>query len=53
MPVTFELVFWASVLKTPLFPELEVEVASLPLPVPVAADPERVDPGVRGMAGSI
>jgi hypothetical protein len=39
------------VLKTPLFPLLEVDVAWLPLPVPVASDPERVDPGVRGMAG--
>lgn len=38
-------------LKTPLFPLLEVEVAWLPLPVPEASDPARVDPGVRGMAG--
>lgn len=50
---TDEEVFWSLVLKTPLFPEFEVEVAWLPLPVPVAAEPESVDPGVRGMAGSM
>lgn len=38
-------------LKTPLFPFDEVEVAWLPLPVPVASELERVDPGVRGIAG--
>lgn len=51
VPLTDELVFWAFVLKTPLFPELELEGGPLLVPVPLASDPERVDPGVRGMAG--
>lgn len=50
---TDEVVFCALVLKSPLFPEFEVEVAWLPVPVPVASDAARVDPGVRGMAGLI
>ena len=51
VPLTDEVVSWASVLKTPLLPEFEVEVGPLPLPVPVVPESPRVEPGVRGMAG--
>lgn len=46
------LAFCCAVLKTPPSVD-EVDVAELPLPVPVAAEPARVCPGVRGMAGSM
>jgi len=45
-----ELTFCSAVLNTPLLTEAALELAALPLPVPVAVEPYGV-PGRMGMTG--
>lgn len=52
VPLTLDEVLVPSGLNTLLFPlEAELEVAALPLPVPVAPDAPKMDPPWRGIAG--